>query len=169
MAQLVGQGPIGTPGDTSAVDSTAKLPLGTVAKDKNGNEYIYLLGVANTAAGHAVIYVPTTYQTALLPATGATCVGPVAVAMAATVAATYGWYQIYGMASVKAGTAAGTAIRKQLFSATSASATGWVSDTYQAGNQVHGMVSLSSSTAAPGDSTITVFMNRPWVNALSDT
>lgn len=169
MAQLVGQGPIGVSGDTTSIDTTAKNALGTVAKDKNGNEYIYLLGVASTVAGLAVIYVPSTYQTALLPATGATCVGPVAVAMAATVAATYGWYQIYGMAAVKAGVAGGTAIRKQLFSATSASATGWVSDTYQAGNQIHGMVSLSSSTAAPGDATITVFMNRPWVNNLSDT
>jgi len=37
--------------DTTTVDSSAKTKLFTRAFDSNGNEYIYLLGVAETTAG----------------------------------------------------------------------------------------------------------------------
>lgn len=58
-------------------------------------EFIYLLGVASTAAGDWVSYNSDTgvYTTARLVANA---VGDVAVAMSANVASQYGWYMIKG-------------------------------------------------------------------------
>lgn len=61
-----------------------------------GGEFIFLKGVASTAVGSFVTYNPDDFTTTLL---AANAIGPVAVAMAATDAATkYGWYQIQGKA-----------------------------------------------------------------------
>jgi hypothetical protein len=79
----------GKPGD---VDSTQKNPLGSRAFDESGNEYIYLQGVASTAVGDVVAFDEVHQTTRLLQAT----IGRIAVATAACVANTYGWYQIYG-------------------------------------------------------------------------
>lgn len=97
MATLTGPAQIFS-GDTSALDTTATgiNTLGSRARDAAGNEYVYLLGVASTGAGSWVSY-DENYATTLLVANAA---GPVAIAMAATVAATYGWYQIYGKNTV---------------------------------------------------------------------
>jgi hypothetical protein len=64
--------------------------------------FIYLLGVASTAVGDAVVYAATTFQTtrAVLASRGA-----VAIAMSANVAGQYGWYQVLGLAPTKALTA----------------------------------------------------------------
>lgn len=62
-------------------------------------EFIYLKGVASTAVGSWVTYNSDDNSTALL---AANAIGPVAVAMAATVAGEYGWYQIQGKAVGKA-------------------------------------------------------------------
>lgn len=70
--------------------------LGARVFDDNGNEYIYLKGVASTAAGDWVSFVPGTFQTARLVSNTAIS-AQVAVAMAATVADCWGWYQIYGL------------------------------------------------------------------------
>lgn len=59
----------------------------------NGKQYIFLTGVASTAAGSWVSY-DESFATTLL---AANAVGPVAIATAATVASTKGWYQIYGV------------------------------------------------------------------------
>lgn len=81
-------------GDTSIVDTTATAPFGTRAIDTAGNEYVYLKGVASTAAGSWVTFNPSTGVTALL---AANAVGPVAIAMAAVTANTsYGWYMVKG-------------------------------------------------------------------------
>lgn len=58
-------------------------------------EFIYLKGVANTAIGSWVTYNADDFSTTLL---AANAIGPVAVAMAATVANEFGWYQISGKA-----------------------------------------------------------------------
>jgi len=84
--------------DTSAVDSDAQMKVGTRAFDENGNEYIYLKGVANTEVGSWVSF-DEDGQTTLLVSNAK---GRVAVAMAAVVANKYGWYQIYGKATGKA-------------------------------------------------------------------
>lgn len=59
-------------------------------------EFIYLTGVATTAAGTWVLINYDDCTTTLL-ADGQ--IGPIGIAMAATVASTYGWYQIRGKAS----------------------------------------------------------------------
>lgn len=91
MATLSGRSQIFA-GDTSLIDTTAQHKLGTRAFDVDGNEYIYLLGVASTAAGSWVTFDEAHVTT--LATTGAQ--GRVGVAMAAIVASSYGWYQIYG-------------------------------------------------------------------------
>lgn len=92
MAQLTGT-PQAFHSDTSIVDTTQQIALGTRGFDASGNEYIYLTGVGSTAAGNWVVY-DESYLTTLLVANE---VGPVAIAMAAIDATTkFGWYQIYG-------------------------------------------------------------------------
>lgn len=78
------------------IHTTQQNPLGQRVADDLGNEYIYLLGVASTAAGDWVKYVPGTFATARLVANTAVS-GLVAVAMAAIVASNWGWYQIFGL------------------------------------------------------------------------
>jgi len=89
--------------DTAANPAHA---LGTIVQAKDptygAGEFIYLKGVASTALGSWVTYNADDNTTALL---AANAIGPVAVAMAATVADTYGWYQIGGKAIGKALTA----------------------------------------------------------------
>lgn len=82
--------------------TTENVPLGTIisAIDKDTTnygvgEFIYLQGVASTAIGSAVVYNADDFSTTLA---SANAVGPVAFAMAATVASEYGWYQIGGKA-----------------------------------------------------------------------
>jgi hypothetical protein len=83
------------------VDSSANPAhaLGTIIQAKDptygAGEFIYLKGVASTEAGSWVTYNADDNTTALL---AANAIGPVAVAMAATVANTFGWYQISGKA-----------------------------------------------------------------------
>lgn len=80
------------------VHAEKKFRLGTRVKDKAGNEFIYLQGVASTAAGSWVSFDEAHVSTLL----AANAVGRVAVAQAAVDATTkYGWYQIYGKASGK--------------------------------------------------------------------
>lgn len=86
--------------------TTQNAPLGTIiqAKDVASTDYgvgefIYLKGVASTAVGSWVTYNADDNSTALL---AADAIGPVAVAMSASVASEYGWYQISGKAVGKA-------------------------------------------------------------------
>ena len=83
----------------AVTETTQKHPLGlrvrAVDPVYGDGEFIYLLGVASTAVGSAVVYNADDYSTALL---AANAIGPVAFAMSANVANQYGWYQIYGKA-----------------------------------------------------------------------
>jgi hypothetical protein len=102
-----------TPGISKyqAIDETSTTkyhPLGfTVQAEDNSTsargcaEFIYLQGVASTAAGSWVVYYPDDWSTALLDTDG-TQKQDVAVSMAANVASTYGWYMIRGKASAVA-------------------------------------------------------------------
>lgn len=99
MAQLT-QRPLIAHADTTTVDDSAVVPVGTRMIDTDNNEYIYLKGVASTEANSWVTY-DEAYATTLLAANGK---GAVAIAMAATVADKYGWYQIYGSATGKVAT-----------------------------------------------------------------
>jgi|SRR6185295_17343715 len=90
-------GPFAVVGAAGDIHTTQKNPLGARYQDENGNEYVYLLGVASTVAKDAVTYNATTYATARAINDA---VGFIAIATAAVVASNWGWYQIYGFGSV---------------------------------------------------------------------
>lgn len=83
------------------VDSTARVALGSIRRFNSATygqgEFIYLKGVASTVAGDAVTYNTTNFTTTRAAA-GSGIPQNVAFATAATVADTYGWYQIGGLA-----------------------------------------------------------------------
>lgn len=84
------------------VDDTPQFALGTREKGTDATlgygEFVYLKGVASTVEGSWVTYYESDYTTALL---AANAIGSVAVALAATVASKYGWYQVRGKAVAK--------------------------------------------------------------------
>lgn len=77
-------------------------PLGTRAIGYDPvfgeGQFIYLKGVASTAAGNAVVWDENFATTRTVAASR----GPVGIAMAATVANQFGWYQIRGIAIASA-------------------------------------------------------------------
>ena len=95
MTALMGIGGEAVHEDTTVIDSSAEVPVGTKAKDTGGNEYIYLQGVASTVANDWVTF----DEAGLTIRAVANAKGRVAIAQAATVANTFGWYQIYGSAT----------------------------------------------------------------------
>jgi hypothetical protein len=130
----------------TTVDDTAKHILGSRIKavdvSLGEGEFIYLEGVADTAAGLVVGY-NEAFETVLADAGDR---GPVAVAMAAVVADKYGWYQIKGIATVKV-LAADAADKPQFLTATDGS----VDDAVVTGDQLDGFVSMSAiDTPAAG-------------------
>jgi hypothetical protein len=70
--------------------------------DLSGNEYVYLKGVASTVAGSVVTFDEAGVTTLI----AGNAIGPVAIAMAATVANEYGWYLIWGSGSAACDTVA---------------------------------------------------------------
>lgn len=98
MAYVITENRLGQ-SQIGSVDTEAAVPVGTIVTaadpDLGAGEFIYLAGVASTAIGSWVTYNADNGSTALL---AADAIGPVAVAMAATGASTFGWYQIQGKA-----------------------------------------------------------------------
>lgn len=88
---------------TAATDYVKPIAFGTIigAEDPTygAGEFIFLKGLAATAVGTWVTYNSDDNSTTLL---AANAIGPVAVAMAATLAGYSGWYQISGKAVGKA-------------------------------------------------------------------
>ena len=143
-------------------DTSAKVPLGTIVKGYDPTygeaEFIYLLGVGSTEVGFMVIYNATTYQTALVTVTNGKGKGnPVGVAMAATVAAEYGWYQISGNAVIKKTTVAALPQVPIFISAT----TGRMKTLLSAGQQILGAQTANLTTVVSTTSTVVVTINRP--------
>ncbi len=66
--------------------------LGSIQFDDQGNEYVYLKGVGSCVAGSWVNY-DELYQTILLT-TGLGGAGPVAVALGAVLATSFGWFVV---------------------------------------------------------------------------
>jgi hypothetical protein len=103
-----------------------------------------------------VSYNATTYQTVLVPNTGNQAC-PVAVAMSANLAGTFGWYQIAGNAVIKKTAVAVTPQVTVFLSATA----GRIKVLASAGLQVVAARSANLTTIAAGTSTVTVTINRP--------
>lgn len=121
---------------STEVHATKKFALGTRVRDKSGNEFIYLKGVASCAVGTVVTYDEAHVTIRAV----ANAQGRVAVALAAVDANTkYGWFQIYGKAA--ASVLAGFADNGKVFlTATDGS----VDDTDVAGDAVIGMIGRSA-------------------------
>lgn len=98
MAYRITNGILGAQPITE-VSSTQKHALGTIVDIEDpvygSGEAIYLKGAANVGVGDWVTYNLDDGSVTLL---AANAIGPVAVAFAATVASTYGWYHIQGKA-----------------------------------------------------------------------
>jgi hypothetical protein len=147
------------PNGTSAIP-TPPATLGMVARAFDPvygeGEFILLLGVASTEVGSLVSYNASTYQTALAANT-ANLAGPVAVAMSANLAGTFGWYQIGGLAVMKK---TAVAVSPQVAIYQSATV-GRVMPTVATGKQLLGARSANLATVASGVSTVIVSINRP--------
>ncbi len=139
--------------DLTVVDTVAKRAVGTRGRDASGNEYIYLKGVASTTANTWVSF-DENFETSLLTSDA---VGGVAIAMAATVASRWGWYQVYGEGSGKIGNT--TSGDKALYIS---SVTGSVDDLLVTGDKIIG--AFSRSTSSVTGAAITVQLNYPFVD-----
>lgn len=139
MAIASGQwAPVGEIGPSQAIDAvstTQVCPIGKVLRCRDMGptnygeaEFIYLRGTASTALGNYVVY-EGNGDTIRAVARSA---GPGAVAMAATGANQFGWYQRTGRAKVTAGTVADNL---QLYLSGTA---GGVATTVVAGDLIYG-------------------------------
>lgn len=146
--------------NSATVVPTPPTTLGMVARAYDPTygegEFILLLGVASTVVGSLVSYNATTYQTALAANT-ANLAGPVAVAMAATTAGLFGWYQIGGLAVIKK---TAVAVSPQVAIYQSATA-GRIMPTAASGKQILGARAANLTSVTSTTSTVIVSINRP--------
>ena len=145
--------------DTSTTATTA---LGTIMQGYDPTygwgEFIYLLGVASTVVGSVVTYDATTWQTALVTRTALSNGGaPVAVAMSANGASSYGWYQIGGNAVMKKDAVQVTGQVAVFIGANS----GRVKAVSSSGIQILGARSANLASVTSTTSTLVVTINRP--------
>lgn len=159
----------GTIGGGQAIDAnstTLNARLGqriqakdTASTDYGIGEFIYLQGVASTAVGSVVTYSASSFATALATANAK---GLIAVAMAATVAGEYGWYQIYGkaVAKVLAGFASGNVCYLT-------STAGSIDDAVVVGDEIYTALSVGAiGTPAAGQALISI--SYPFVTDASN-
>lgn len=150
--QAIGQG-------LTEVSATQKVRLGTIVRGFHETygegEFIYLKGVNSTVAGSVVSY-GASFQTALAT-TAVDAPLPLAVAMAATVGNTFGWYQIGGQASARKALASSFAAGAYVSSDTG------LAEAASTGNRIEGaVVAIVSSAATAADKLHVVLMlNRP--------
>lgn len=137
----------------ASTSTTQNHPLGTICRASDytygEGEFIYLKGVASTAAGDAVTYDP---KGATVRAV-ATSVGPIAIAMSASVTLLFGWYQISGAGVVNSS------------GATTATVPGTSSTAGQLNNtgtakQING-ARFSTAQDAPGAGFTGIVLDRP--------
>jgi hypothetical protein len=149
--------PSGVSTGSTTVIPTPPAVLGQIERGFDptygAGEFILLLGVASTAIGSLVTYDGTTYQTTLC-ATTANQARPVAVAMAATTAGLYGWYQIAGTAVVTKSVGQIIAVN----AAVGVRSTGKLGAT-AAGVEILG--ARNTTSAASAATSVTVVLNRP--------
>lgn len=153
---------LGQPG-MATVNTTARIPVGTIMQAQHPTygqgEFIFLKGVASTVVGSVVVYNPDDFSTTLA---SANAVGPVATAMAATVASTFGWYQIGGKGVAKV--LAGFADNADCYLTATA---GSIDDADVAGDYIRGMKG-ASAIDTPSTGLAEVEMWRPSVADAKD-
>ncbi len=144
--------------DTS---STARHPVGTIAQAHDadgslgGGEFIYLKGVASTVVGSIVNYNTLAHQTAL-GYIGENVPSGMGVAMAATTANLFGWYQISGIAvAAKSSAVSFAAGAKVAVGSSSGLAVATLS-----GQELQGAVVAVVASAAAGRTTVSLLLNR---------
>lgn len=154
--QLMGAQPITT------ISTTKNHPLGTIVRASHPTygegEFIYLLGVANTVTGSVVSWDATTFQTAL----GVVAVNiptPMAFAMGANVASSYGWYQISGYAIAAKSSAVSFAKGARVAAGTSSGLV--IASASAAGLDIESAVIAAVASAASGRTTVALQINRP--------
>jgi hypothetical protein len=153
-----------TPPSSSTVIPTPPAALGQVVRAFDATlgegEFIFLKGVASTVVGSLVVWDGSTYQTTL--ATTTTNQGrPVAVAMAATTAALWGWYQIGGTCTVQRSTGAKTSPLVAL----GVLSTGKVG-AVATGKGIQGARSANAATVASATTTILMVVDRPHFDSI---
>lgn len=137
-------------GSLDAIDTTQRNPLGYRQLTDDGNEFIYLAGIAAVAANVAIVYNATTYVSKILTAAD---VGAVAIARQAILAINWGWFLIKGFGSASSDTVA--AAGGLFIDGTP----GRVDDASVAGDMIYGMVSTGASVAG----VCPVHLNYPMV------
>lgn len=137
-------------GASSDVHTVQQNAIGMVARATDGSEWVYLKGVASTVAGSWVTF-DEAGVTALL-ATNAK--GPVAVAGAANVANTFGWYCRRAPAGVSARIAANTADNSLLGRET---ADGDAGDGRAAGDEIYNAICRGAVGGAAALATVQIF------------
>ena len=161
MAYVIQENSLGwTP--IATVDTTQRHPLGTIVRARDdtygSGEFIYLKGVASTAVGSWATYNLDDGSTTLLVANA---IGPVGVAMSASVASTYGWYQISGKAVGKALTGY---VDNALVFATATD--GSVDDTVVDGDMVH-LAKGASALDTPSTGLAEFEISRPYTDDIT--
>ena len=145
--------------NASAAAPTTPMKLGMIVRASDPTygegEFILLRGVASTTVGSVVTYNLTTYQTSLAPV-GSNKPQPIAIAMAATTAALWGWYQISGLAIVAKSCATSFAAGATLGVLTA----GFVAAS-GTGKEVQGALIGAVASATAGRTTVQVVMDRP--------
>ena len=157
MAFFVSTPPVvGAPGQ---VHTTQKNPVGSIAKDEAGQEYIYLSGAASLTDGEFVTYLAGTFAATRLVA-GAK--GSCAIATAAIAAAEWGWFLIVGTDSeVKANS---TIVSNAHCFATAT--TGVIDDAVVKNDQIKG---ARTTTAGVAGGTCGVAINRPFIGSYDES
>jgi hypothetical protein len=145
-----------------SIDTAAKVPLGSIVRATDptygAGEFIYLKGLDSTVRGTWVLYNLDDGSTTLLPANG---IGPVAIAMAATVTGTWGWYQISGKA---VGLALALYADNGLVWATSTA--GSVDDAVVDGDMVH-LAKGASAVDTPSTGLAEFEISRPYMDDIA--
>lgn len=156
MNQQLGQPKIA---DVHTAGYVAAWKLGDIVKAVDPTygvgEFIYLKGLDTTAIGTWVTYNQDDNSTTLL---AANAIGPVAVAMSASVTGKYGWYQISGKAIGKALT--GYADNALVYATATA---GSVDDTVVAGDRVKNAKG-ASAVDTPSAGLAEFEIQRPWMD-----
>lgn len=161
MAYTIMNQQLGCPAiaDVHTAGYVAAWKLGDIVKAVDPTygvgEFIYLKGLDTTAIGTWVTYNQDDNSTTLL---AANAIGPVAVAMSASVTGKYGWYQISGKAIGKALT--GYADNALVYATATA---GSVDDTVVAGDRVKNAKG-ASAVDTPSAGLAEFEIQRPWMD-----